>query len=246
MAGVGESEDQGEDAISRMEWWKMREGARAKKHWSRFICATKGNRAGRRGPGTKCLIILPGVGARWVGGAGKVIPSSPGEDSMRGVPKCPLTAGFWHHPGRSRKAVAHDVRRRGAAQEGTTGQFAARRVNTFLRELGADGGDVVLMSGGESAIKTVADDEASLRPPPRAIHEETPRGSSGGVQRKSTQCCHGWWDMPQCCSIVVRCRGTASQPTAAPKGRRAWARAPTLARKCCLCVEHRFPAGCRN
>lgn len=69
------------------------------------------------------LIGVVASSGSWVGGARRVIPGSPKEDSMRGFPKCRLTTGArrekgerGHHPRSSQKAVAHDMRYRGAAQ----------------------------------------------------------------------------------------------------------------------------------
>lgn len=62
-----------------------------------------------------------------------------------------------------------------APRKGTTGQFVARRVNTFLWESGAHCGDLILKSDGGAAIKAVADEVAWLRPSVRTTREEAPR-----------------------------------------------------------------------
>jgi len=74
-------------------------------------------------------------------------------------------------------------------RKGTTGAFAARRLNAFLREIGAGQVDVIMKSDGEAAIKAVIDDVAALRPTVRTIREEAPRGSSAsnGIVERAIQ-----------------------------------------------------------
>ena len=74
-------------------------------------------------------------------------------------------------------------------KKGTTGAFAAKRINAFLRELGVDKMDVILKSDGEPAIKAVIDDVAALRPTAKTIREEAPRASSGsnGIVERAIQ-----------------------------------------------------------
>lgn len=57
-------------------------------------------------------------------------------------------------------------------RSGTPGQFAARLANDFLREVGADCGDVILKSDGAATIKAVAGGVESVR-----IREEAPRAT---------------------------------------------------------------------
>ena len=70
--------------------------------------------------------------------------------------------------------------------KGTSGQFAAMRVMSFIRECGAAEADIILKSDQEPAIETLIRDVATSRGARLTMMEQSPVGSSGsngGVER---------------------------------------------------------------
>ena len=72
--------------------------------------------------------------------------------------------------------------------ERTTGQFAAKRVMAFLKEIGLKGRELILKEQ-EQAMKAVIDDVMKLRTGTRTIPEQSPVKSSGsnGIVERAIQ-----------------------------------------------------------
>ena len=74
-------------------------------------------------------------------------------------------------------------------RKGTEGAFAAKRVISFLAELGISANDIVVKGDQEPAIAALIEDIARRRPGARTIPEHSPVGSSGsnGVIERAIQ-----------------------------------------------------------
>ena len=78
-------------------------------------------------------------------------------------------------------------------RKGTTGSFAAKRINAFINEMGCEFVDVTIKSDQEPAIVALVDDIKKLRPEVRTHTELSPVGSSqsNGVVERGIQSVQG-------------------------------------------------------